>query len=227
LHLSDVLLRFKIERIRFTGNPKVFREIFGRRGDLDNVFHYLVGNDSISDTVSSLEIFMTSGPTTSAPPVRVSVPSCEYNVQSEIKPLSIMWNGDEYNIYSMNMVLKNGDTIEYGSNKRAYFLHYGTMADGVWESANKAGTFVSRLHMDIDQITFPDITISASAKTYCEGTIGLPTITWNGSMQLNILGELLVSATSDIGIYSGTTAVVGGGTRGISIDSSGTTTITL
>jgi hypothetical protein len=46
-------------------------------------------------------------------------------------------------------------------------------------------------------------------------------------MQLNVLGELSINATEDISIHSGTTAVLGGGTRGISVNSSGSTTITL
>jgi hypothetical protein len=227
LHLTDILLSFKIDRIKFVGDSRVFKETFGNRGDFDDVFHYLIGTTATSDTVSSMEIFLTEGSDTNDGVVTVSTPSCEYNVQSEIRPLSITWNGDKYTIYSMTLVLKNGDVIEYGSSKRTYYLHHGTMADGVWVSANKSGTFANRLHVDIDQLTFPDLTISASSKTYCNGNLGLPTITWNGSMQLNVLGEFTVNATRDISIHSGTTAVLGRGTRGISVSSSGSTTITL
>jgi hypothetical protein len=224
LHLGELLLTFKWERLLFRGNEQAFHEIFNSLGHFDSAYVYC-GDCYGRDVVSSMELFLLPG-NGDFDRAKVNVPACE-TANSDVLQINGFFNGEPYTIYAMNMVLRNGEMIEYTENKRSYSISHGIMAKKSWVSAEQSGLYAENFHANIDTIAFPDLNISPSAPGFCGGSVGIPSITWGGDMSLSVLGDFTVSASGSATMYGGTQAVLGGGTKGIRVDNNGSSAITL
>ncbi len=224
LHLGELLLTFKWERLLFRGEEKVFHEIFNSLGHFDSAYIYC-GDCYGRDAVSSMELFLLPG-NGNFDRATVNVPACE-TANPDVLQINGFFNGEEYTIYAMHMVLKDGEVIDYAERKRTYSISHGIMAKKSWVSAEQSGVYADNFHANIDTIAFPDLNISPNSPGFCGGTIGLPSITWGGDMTLSVLGDYTVSAAGSATMYGGTQAVIGGGTRGIKVDNTGSSAVTL
>ena len=225
LQLAEVLLTFKWERLKYHGSEKVLNEVFGEIAMLASAYTYC--QDCYGeDVIGEMEYFLSPGMDNSDG-VYINFPSCESDVYDTVMGVNAYINGDMYEVYALNMTLKDGTTIEYSKKKRIYALSHGIMAKGSWNSAKKHALYSDDFHANVDAIAIPDLTISSNALTYCDNRIGMPSITWEGDFNLNVLGDASISATGANTIYGGRNAVIGGGTRGIYVDNTGSSAITL
>ena len=225
LHLGELLLTFKWERLKYRGSEKTFHEVFGGLGSFDTIYIYCQ-NCYGKDTIASVEFFLKPGFNNNSP-VAVNVPSCETDVHSTIMPINAYFNGEEYEAYVVNMTLKSGSTIEYALAKRVYALSHGIIAKGSWTSAERHALFADNFHANVDTIAFPSISVIPNAPGYCGASVGMPTITWGGDFTLNVLGDASIAASGTASLYGAAQAIIGGGTKGILVDSTGSSAITL
>ncbi len=225
LHLAELLMTFKWSRLKYTGSEKNFHEVFGELGMFDSLYIYCLECIN-ADNVASLEIFLSPG-LTFPEPVDVNVPSCEVNVTGTITGLNATFNGDQYTAYAASMTLRNGTTIEYALAKRVYALSHGVMAKAAWSSSDNHAVYAETFHANIDRIAFPDLTISPNTPGFCGTPVSVPTITWGGDFNLNILGNASIVADGNATFYGGSKVIIGGGTKGIQVDNTGSSAITL
>ena len=132
-----------------------------------------------------------------------------------------------YNVASMIMNLRDGSNIQYSSRERKYSLSSGTMACHSWISGNKTATFSDSHQVDINNMSLKDITVNGGEEGFCGEASTIPVVTWGGDFTMNILGSLMMSAGENGYIHAGTSLVIGGGTKGIYIDSTGSSATTL
>jgi len=225
LHLAELLVTFKWERLLFRGNEQTFHEVFGSVSSLDAMYQFCQDCYN-TDSVAELEVFLIDG-LPDDPTEEVNVPSCEDKTYGTIGSMGAVVGQDFFEIFALNMTLKDGTVIEYNRAKRVYSLSHGIMASHQWTSSNKGAIYCDNYTVNIDSLAFPDLTVSPSAEGFCGGTIAIPTITWGGDFNLNVLGDASITAAGDTLLYGGGRAIIGGGSKGILIDSSGSAAITL
>jgi len=224
LHLGELLLTFQWSRLLFRGQESVFHEVFDKYGTFDSVYAYC-GGCAGENRIKSMEFFLMPG-AGNLERAHVPIPPCS-NASSDILQINGFFNGEEYSIFAMNIVMSDGGVVEYSANKKTYSLEHGIIAKKSFVSSDYAGVYSNAVHVNVDSIAIPEINISSSTPGYCGGSVGIPSLTWGGDMTISVMGSFTVSATEDATVFGGSSAIIGGGTRGIRVDSTGSSAITL
>ncbi len=224
LHLAEVLCSYQWERVRFRGDEKTFHETFAGIAEFKNYTGYCTECFE-TGTVRELEFFLTLGESDEAK-ATMFVPRCEEQVVDSIYELSAKINNDDYIISAMNIVMGSGTRIEYVAKKRVYSFSHGIIAKKSFVSSEQQGVFSSKLHVDVDSISFASLNFSNNVPDFCGNDTGLPSIDWDGDFMLSVTGSLTMASTEQLTISSTVQAIIAGGTRGIKITSSGSSAIT-
>ena len=87
-------------------------------------------------------------------------------------------------------------------------------------------TLSNNLHIDVDKISFSSLNFDNDVPDFCGNPVGLPTINWNGDFLLSVSGSMTLASVGAGTVASSVRAILAGGTRGIAVDSSGSTAIT-
>lgn len=225
MHLAELLLSFKWERFKYTGNETTFAEVFGTLGAFESIYSYCAGCYN-NDRISSLEVFLIPD-YSFAERGTVQNPSCVSIAESSIDSINTFFNEVPYSVPFMTMRLHDGTLIEYAVKKRQYSLDYGVMSKKHWNSSEQAATYANNLTVNVDSLSLPDITISPETRDYCGRATPTPTITWGGDFLFNIIGSATIISEDEMFLFGGTSATLAGGTKGILVDSNGSSAITL
>ncbi len=225
LHIAEILCSFKWTRVKFRGKEKTFHEAFDGVAEFQNYIGYCKECFE-TDKIAELEFFLVDK-TVGNRTANVTIPNCEeQTVGGLYEPFAIV-NGEEQAITAMIITLTDGTLIEYFSKKRTYAFSHGTIAESCFVSASKHGSFFDKAHMDIDKLTISNLTFDTTATNYCDSVMGLPTVHWNGDFRLDVSGSLTLASGGPMELSSSISAILGGGTKGIKIDSSGSSAITI
>jgi hypothetical protein len=225
LYLAELLLTFKWERIAYRGNETTFQEVFSQFTVFQTIYIYCPSSYN-NDEIASFEMLMAES-YDQADMESLVTPSCEGDVIGYVAPVNAYVNGDEYRATQLTIRLRNGTTIEYAKKKRLYSLSHGIMAVNGWVSNKKSASYSLSHEINIDSISFPDITIMPNSTGFCGGGFGVPTITWGGDFLMNTLGSMTTTASDTIMMHGATAITIGGGSKGILVDSSGSSAVTL
>ena len=224
LHIAEILVTVQWERVRFRGDEKTFQEVFSGIASFQNYIGYCTGCYN-SGKIKEMEFFVSAGDSNSEG-ASVVVPQCEEQVADTIYELNAEINGEQYTVDAMNIVLGGGTRIEYVAQKRVYSFSHGVIAKKSFTSADQQGVFSNKLHVDVDKISFSNLSFDEGVPDFCGNSTGLPTIYWNGNFALSISGTASITSVQKLVLASSVETLIAGGTRGIKIDSSGSTAVT-
>lgn len=226
LHIAEILTSVRWERLRFRGDQKTFNEAFDGIAEFKNYIGYC--NECYeSGSIKEMEFFVSlSSENPDTETVSVRIPRCETQVVDTIYPITAVINGEDYNVDAMNIVMSSGVKIEYVAKKRVYALSHGIITKKSFTSSDQQATYSNALHLDVDKISFANLNFDNNVPDYCGNSVGLPSINWNGDFLLSVSGSMSLGSVGDAAFVSSISAILAGGTRGIKIDSSGSTAIT-
>ncbi len=224
LHLAEILCSVEWERVRFRGDEKTFIETFDGIADFSGYEGYCTDCYN-SGKIRELEFFLTREESTKVP-ASLNIPRCENQVADRIYEMSATINDTQYSVSALNIVTSDGTRIEYVSQKREYSFSHALVAKKSFVAADQQGVFSNRLHVDVDKISFSNLSFDNGVPDFCGNDTELPVIYWNGDFLLSVSGSLTMGAEGALTIASSVQSILAGGTRGIKIDSSGSTAIT-
>ncbi len=228
VHIAELLCSVQWERVRFRGSEKTFRETFAGIAMFDSYIGYCKECYN-TEIVKELEFFVVPTGDIKTPakaPASVFVPACEEQVADKIYELAATINDEMYTITAMNIVTSDGTKIEYVARKRVYSFSHGILAKKSFTSADQQGVFSNNIHIDVNQMSFSNLNFSTNTTDFCDNDTALPTINWDGDFVLSVTGSLSMASTEEMTLASAIETVLAGGTRGIKINSAGSSAIT-
>lgn len=224
LHIAEILTLFRWERVRFRGDDKVFNEVFSGIVDFQAYIGYCKECHETGD-IMEMEFFLIQGYEGDDSAI-IRVPYCEEQVADAVYPMAATINEEPYIVTAMNINMRSGTRIEYVAKRRVYSLSHGIISKKSFTASDQQGVFSNKLHVDVDKISFSDLSFDNGVPDFCGNDTYLPAIFWNGDFLLSVSGSLSLASVEDLTIASTVQSIVAGGTRGIKIDSSGSTAIT-
>jgi hypothetical protein len=141
--------------------------------------------------------------------------------------MTISIGSTQYTVSTMELVMGDGSIVDYSYKRRSYAVSHGTMACKTWLSGNSTATFSNSHQVDINTIGFSDITVSGGGEGFCGEAFGLPSISWGGDFNFSVAGGIYVNGSGSAYIHAGESIVIGGGSKGILVNDSGSSAITL
>ena len=224
LHLAEILTLVQWERVRFRGDEKTFHETFDGIADFQNYIGYC--SDCYENgEIMEMEFFLVLGDSNDEG-ASIRVPQCEEQVIDAIYPVTAKINEEQYTVTAMNINMRSGTRIEYVARRRIYSLSHGVVAKKSFVASDQQGVFSNKLHVDVDKISFSNLSFDNGVPDFCGNDTNLPAIYWNGDFLLSVSGTLSLASVGNLTIASSVQSIIAGGTRGIKIDSSGSTAIT-
>ena len=224
LHLAEILTKVQWERVRFRGDEKTFNEVFSGIADFNSYQGYCNECYENGDIVE-IEFFLVPGDVQNDG-ASIRTPQCEEQVATEIYDVVATINEEQYAVTAMNINMRSGTRIEYVAKKRVYSFSHGVIAKKSFVSADQQLVMSNSLHVDVDKISFSQLSFDNGVPDFCDNNTNLPSIYWNGDFLLSVSGSLAMASVGNLSLASSVQSIIAGGTRGIKIDSSGSTAIT-
>jgi hypothetical protein len=228
LNIAELLKTYEWSRIYFRGDDKALHEVFGEYLSIDTIYGYCGGCYGAGKTgIVGFELNVVPGETEGKKGCTIPIPSCESNIVSTIYPMTISIGTRQYTVATMELIMGDGSIVDYSYKRRSYAVSHGTMACKTWLSGNKTATFSNSHQVDINTIGFSDITVSGGGEGFCGEAFGLPSISWGGDFNLSVAGGIYINGSGSAYIHAGERIIIGGGAKGILVNNSGSSAITL
>jgi len=225
LGVADVLLSFKISKIRFIGNMKVFQEVMSAGGG--DVLISIVGyvSEGVIDNIREIEIYLTPGSFSymegSAP-----VPPCSGANPNLYSPNGT-WAGEEYTISYGKIIESNGRIVTFTKDSIEYAMQHGVVAKKNWVAAEQNQLSATESVLDVASLGIHSLNFSGGASDICGVPVALPgSVTWDGQFKFFATGDITMITSGTMAI-AGQDSYVYGGSKGLHVSSSGTETVSV